>query len=235
MKASVLDRMSGGVTFLAFVNGHQPYLSHLDAPQSVVANVYVNQNVLVTIPGSRATYADITQDVLDGIGYHYVRRFKGEFERETAHFFASATPRYAPPTIHTLLGRPTSFTSDEYLCWSQLPRDGGSSYLFSSEVMEYYLRALEISRNTAPASALVTLVPNHFLSRLLIFLLLHRLGTVKYSNHPCRTSKQRKPAFRNCSRMLWGSRKGMRSTAVIQRMKSRGFEPSLEMRRNAIW
>lgn len=131
----------------------------------MVANVYVNENVLVTVPGSRATYGTITQDIIDGIGYHYVRRFKGEFNRENADFFAAAKPRYAPPAAPALLGQPTTLTSNEYLCWALSPRDNGA-FKFSPEIVEYYLRTLDISRDTASASASVTRVPVPSLSRL---------------------------------------------------------------------
>ncbi len=132
LKATGLDRMTGGVTFLAFINGHQPYLSRLNDTQNVVARTYVNQNVLETIPGSRLTYAIITQHVIEGIGGPYVRIFKEQFGRQNRAFFAPETPPYSRPITSVLLGEPTSLFSNEYLCW-MWPFRGDDAKLYSTE------------------------------------------------------------------------------------------------------
>ncbi len=142
LKATGLDQMTGGVTFLAFINGHQPYLSRLNDTQNVVARTYINQNILETIPGSHLTYAIITQHVIEGIRGPYVRIFKEQFGRQNRAFFAPETPPYSRPITSVLLGEPTSLFSNEYLCWTW-PFRGDDAKLYLTELVESYLRSID--------------------------------------------------------------------------------------------
>lgn len=137
--------MSNGVTFVSFINGHQPWLSRLDDPRSVRANVYVNQNVLQVVSGSRLTYSILTQDTIAGIGFPYVRRFKSEFRRSTSRFFRLGEQEddhlYRPPEEHRLIGEPEGISSNVFSCWVR-PFRGKGAILYPNALVDFYQRAI---------------------------------------------------------------------------------------------
>lgn len=136
--------MTNGVTFISFVNGHQPYLSRLDDPRSIRSCVYVNQNVLESVPGSRAVYSIISQDVIAGLGFPYVRRFKSGFSKRTIEFFNKPEAPYVPPTDFKLIGDPRSIETNEYICWVR-PFCGKGAIMYPNALVDFYHRAIQNS------------------------------------------------------------------------------------------
>lgn len=137
--------MSGGVTVLCFINGRQPYLSSLDDPRSVRANIYVNPNVIQAVPGSKASYATLTQDAIGGIGYPYVRRFRKEFRRQNQAFFMLKSPPFVPPNTFPLLEDPETNTSNRHGFWTR-PFRGEGAIMYASTLLEFQQRAIASSR-----------------------------------------------------------------------------------------
>lgn len=132
--------MSNGVSFVAFIDGHQPYLSRLDDPHSVRANLYINQNVVDTVPGSRSAYSIIVQDVIAGLGYPYVRRSKSKYYRHTIAFFKDDIP-YMPPSTFEVIGDPESISSNEFHCWVR-PFRGDGAIIYPNALVDFYQRAI---------------------------------------------------------------------------------------------